>query len=53
MHKLLEKIPYDFIHFDQLHDQIGLKVNDLNAGLLVLEAEGLIEVSGASYRRMT
>lgn len=51
--KVLEILAYDFQHIDEILIQTGMNVGDLSGELLLLEADGLIESQGASYRRIS
>jgi DNA processing protein len=48
---LLNLLPFEFVHFDQLQQITGLHAQQLAVGLLPLELAGVIEKQGASYRR--
>jgi len=51
--KIVKAVGYDFTHIDQIQLISQMNINELAVELLYLEAEGVLEVQGASYRRKT
>lgn len=49
---LLQKLPFDSIWLDQLAVELDLPVAELQSGLMLLELDGYIEISGSRVRRL-
>ncbi|MBV0933770.1 DNA-processing protein DprA [Marinobacterium weihaiense] len=49
---LLRQIPFDSVWLDQLATELALPVAELQAGLMLLQLEGRIELSGSRVRRL-
>jgi len=49
---LLQKLPFDSIWLDQLAVELALPVAELQSGLMLLELDGYIEISGSRVRRL-
>jgi DNA processing protein len=50
---ILDKIPFDFTHFDSLLGELNISAADLNGALIELELLEAIESFGGMYRRIT